>query len=156
MRERLGGSDYRFIAICLALLGATVWFSAGNFYKAFPEASIDFKVNRDGAQALAARFLAAQGHRVEDYRNAAEFDFDDEAKTFLERTIGLEQANRLMGTRIRLWRWRYRWFRPLQKEEYQVAITPRGELSGFEHELAEDAARPDVTSEQARSLAENF
>jgi hypothetical protein len=49
MRERLNAADYRFIAICAALLGATVWFSAGNFYRAFPEASIDFKVNRDQA-----------------------------------------------------------------------------------------------------------
>jgi membrane protease YdiL (CAAX protease family) len=156
MKERLGGSDYRFIAICLALLGATVWFSAGNFYKAFPEASIDFKVNRDGARELAGKFLISQGYRLADYRDAAEFDYDDEAKTFLERVIGLEQANRLMGTRVRLWRWRYRWFRPLQKEDFRAEITPRGELAGFEHELAEDAARPDVTSDQARALAETF
>jgi hypothetical protein len=47
VKERLRGSDYRFIAICVALLAATVYFSARNFYKAFPEASIDFKVNRD-------------------------------------------------------------------------------------------------------------
>ena len=156
MRDRLNGSDYRFIAICLVLLGATVWFSAGNFYKAFPEASIDFKVSRDGAQKLAGDFLGVQGYRVEDYRHAAQFDFDDDAKTFLERVAGLEQANRLMGTRIRLWRWKNRWFRPQQKEEFQVEITPRGELAGFAHELAEDTARPGVTSEKARALAETF
>ena len=156
MRERLNGSDYRFIAICLALLGATVWFSARNFYKAFPEASIDFKVNRSGALALAESFLRAQGYRVQDYRDASQFDFDDDAKTFLEREAGLEQANRLMGTRIRLWRWSHRWFIPLQKEEYRVEITPRGELVGFEHELAEDAPRPEVTGEAARALAEGF
>ena len=156
MRERLTGSDYRFIAICLALLASTVWFSARNFYKAFPEASIDFKVNRDGAQKLAGEFLSAQGYRVEGYRNAAQFDFDDDAKTFLEREAGLEQANRLMGTRVRLWRWKHRWFRPLQKEEYQVEVTPRGELVGFEHELAEDTARPQISGDQARALAENF
>ena len=45
MKQRLNAADYRFIAICAVLLGATVWFSAGNFYRAFPEASIDFKVN---------------------------------------------------------------------------------------------------------------
>ena len=156
MRERLNGNDYRFVAICLALLGATVWFSARNFYRAFPEASIDFKVNRDGARTLAGNFLGAQGYRVADYRNASQFDFDDDAKTFLERVAGLEQANRLMGSRIRLWRWKNRWFRPLQKEEFQVEVTPRGELAGFEHELAEDAARPDVSSGQARVLAETF
>jgi hypothetical protein len=156
VKERLRGSDYRFIAICVALLAATVYFSARNFYKAFPEASIDFKVNRDGAREIAARYLAAQSFQVTGYRNAAEFDYDDEAKTFLERVVGLEQANRLMGTRIRVWRWKYRWFRPLQKEEFRVDVTPRGEIAGLDHEVAEDAARPDVTSDQARALAEAF
>ncbi|HMC62496.1 MAG TPA: hypothetical protein VKJ01_25095, partial [Candidatus Solibacter sp.] len=156
MKERLGSSDYRFIAICLALLAGTVWFSTGNFYRAFPEASIDFRVSREDALQTAGRFLAEQGLNVAGYRQAARFDFDDEAKTFLEREAGLERANQLMGTRVRLWRWAYRWFRPLQKEEFSVEITPKGELAGFEHEIPEDAARPDATPEQARALAENF
>jgi membrane protease YdiL (CAAX protease family) len=156
MKERLSGSDYRFITICLLLLAVTVWFSVGNFYKAFPEASIDFKVHREGAREVAGRFLISQQYSISDYRTAAEFDYDDEAKTFLERTLGLEQANRLMGSRVRLWRWKHRWFRPLQREEFRVEVTPRGEIAGFEHELAEDTARPDVTSDQARAIAENF
>lgn len=55
-----------------------------------------------------------------------------------------------------MWRWSYRWFRPLQKEEYRVDFTTRGELAGFEHLLPEEAARPPVTADQARALAENF
>src|SRR4051794_29963963 len=149
MKQRLNAADYRFIAICALLLAATVWFSAGNFYRAFPEASIDFKVNRDQAQVLASNFLASQHYQVDGYRQAAQFAYDDEAKTFLEREAGLERANRIMGSRVRLWKWGYRWFRPLQKEEYSVAITPRGELAGFEHELPEDAARPAATAEEA-------
>src|SRR5262245_6530843 len=156
MKEKLRGADYRFIAICAAILAATVWFSARNFYRAFPEASIDFQVNRDQAQVLAARFLGEQGFRVEGYREAGQFAYDDEAKTFLEREIGLEEANRIMGSRVRLWKWSHRWFRPLQKEEYSVNITPRGEFVGFEHKLPEDAARPEATEAEARALAENF
>jgi len=154
--ERLQRSDYRFLAVCLALLTGTVWFSVRNFYRAFPEASIDFKVNREGAQALAGEFLRSQGYQFQEYRAATQFEYDDDAKTFLEREVGLEQANRIMGTRVRLWRWKNRWFRPLQKEEFTVEITPAGELAGFQHDLAEDAARPDVTPEQARALAEEF
>src|ERR1019366_3996766 len=84
------------------------------------------------------------------------FPFDEEAKTFLEREVGLERANRIMGTRVRLWRWGYRWFRPLQKEEYNVEITPLGQLAGFEHELPEDAARPAASKGEARALAADF
>ena len=156
MKERLRASDYRFILICAALLAATTWFSVRNFYRAFPEASIDFKVSRDDARNIAGKFLSDQGYRLAGYRQAAQFTFDDQAKTFLEREVGLERANQIMGTRVRLWRWGYRWFRPLQKEEYNVEITPLGQLAGFEHELPEDAARPAATTEQARALAEDF
>src|ERR1035441_2482622 len=155
-KERLGASDYRFIVICLALLVATAWYSVRNFHRAFPEASIDFRATREDAQALAEKFLAGQGYQTGGYRLASRFSYDDDAKTFLEREAGLEQANRLMGTRVRLWRWAYRWFQPGRKEEYRVDITPTGQFVGFEHQLPEDAARPAATPEQARALAEEF
>src|ERR1035438_4244485 len=63
---------------------------------------------------------------------------------------------RIMGTRVRLWRWSYRWFQPRQKEEYRVDITPSGQFAGFEHQLPEEAARSAVTPAQARALAEAF
>src|SRR5579872_7314157 len=135
MKERLGASDYRFIAVCLALLTGTTWFSVRNFYRAFPEASIDFRVNRDEGLTLASRFLSDQSYRTEGYREASSFSYDEDAKTFLEREAGLERANQIMGTRVRLWRWSYRWFRPLQKEEFRVDVTTRGELAGLEHEI---------------------
>ncbi len=156
MKEKLRASDFRFIAICGLLLGATVWYSAGNFHRAFPEASIDFRVNRDQGELLAGRFLAAQGYRTGAYHEASSFTYDDDAKTFLEREAGLERANRIMSTQVHLWRWSYRWFRPLQKEEYRADITPQGVLAGFSHEIAEDAARPAVDAPQARALAEDF
>jgi membrane protease YdiL (CAAX protease family) len=155
-KERLGPSDYRFVAVCLALLALTTWYTLRNFYRAFPEASIDFRVNRAEGQRIAERFLEQQGDRTAGYRQASKFDFDDDAKTFLEREAGLEQANRLMGTRVRLWRWSYRWFQPRQKEEFRADITTAGEFAGFSHELPEDAARPAATEEQARALAEDF
>jgi membrane protease YdiL (CAAX protease family) len=156
MKERLQAPDYRFIAVCLALLAGSIWFSAGNFYRAFPEASIDFRVNRGDAQALAQNFLRSQGYSLGAYRVASRFEWDDTAKTFLEREAGLEQANQIMRTRVRLWRWSFRWFRPQEREEFRADITPGGDVVGFDHEIAEDASRPDITAEQARDLAENF
>jgi len=153
MKERLGRSDYRFLAVCLVLFSATVWYSVRNFHRAFPEASIDFRVSRSDAETIAANFLHAD---TAAYRRASSFAFDDEAKTFLEREAGLEAANRIMGSRIRLWRWSYRWFRPLQKEEYRVDVTPKGEVVGVQHVLAEDAPRPTPSAAEARAIAENF
>ena len=156
MTDRLRGSDYRFIAVCLALLAASTWFSVRYFYLAFPEASIDFRVGRTEAQNIAQSFLDGHRYQVAGYRTAASFSYDDDAKTFLEREAGLQRANQIMSSQVRLWRWSYRWFRPLQKEEYRVEITPKGELAGFAHELPEDAARPTGSDDQARAAAEQF
>ncbi|HUP02963.1 MAG TPA: CPBP family intramembrane glutamic endopeptidase, partial [Bryobacteraceae bacterium] len=155
-KERLRGSDYRFIAICLAMLAGTVWYSARNFHRAFPEASIDFRVSREQAQTLALKFLAGQGADTSGYRLASRFSYDDDAKTFLEREAGLERANQMMGSQVRLWRWAYRWFRPGQKEEYRVEITPTGQFVGFERQLPEEAPLPAATADEARTLAETF
>ncbi len=154
--DRLRASDYRFIAVCLALLAGSTLFSVRYFHLAFPEASIDFRVGRDEARAVAGRFLAGERADVSGYRTAASFTFDDDAKTFLEREAGLRRANEIMGSQLHLWRWSYRWFRPLQKEEYRVDITPGGELAGFEHGIAENAPRPALSDDQARAAAEQF
>lgn len=156
MKERLQASDYRFILTCLLLFAAATWYSTHNFYRAFPEASIDFRVNRGGGRSIAEGFLTSRSYNLAGYRQASRFDFDDTAKTFLEREAGLEQANRLMGTRLHLWRWEYRWFQPQHKEEYRASVTVTGEIAGFAHELPEDAVRPDATTAQARDLAEDF
>ncbi|MBI3693571.1 MAG: CPBP family intramembrane metalloprotease, partial [Acidobacteria bacterium] len=156
MRERLTRSDLRFLIACLLLLGGSVWFSAKFFYRAFPEASIDFAVTRDQARGLAERFVAAQGQSLGGYRQASRFAFDDRAKTFLERELGLDQANRIMGARVRLWHWSYRWFRPLQKEEYRVDITPRGETVGYRRLIEEAAAGASLSADRARAAAEDF
>jgi len=154
--EKLRATDYRFIGICLLLLAGTAWYTAGNFYRAFPEASIDFRVNRDEGRDIARQFLASQGDDTTGYRDAASFNYDDQAKTFLEREAGLERANEILRTRVRLWRWANRWFKPQQKEEFRASVTPGGEVAGFTHEIAEDAARPAISDEQARPLAESF
>src|SRR5260370_15608404 len=99
MKERLRSSDYRFIAICVILLSAATWFSARNFYRAFPEASIDFKVGRDDAQTLAAKFLTAQNYRIEGYRQAAPFAYDAYPKNFLERAAAPARAHKSTSTR---------------------------------------------------------
>jgi len=154
--EKLRAPDYRFILVCLLLLAGTAWYTAGNFYRAFPEASIDFRVNRDEARELARQFLGSQGDNTAGYRDAASFAYDDDAKTFLEREAGLDRASQILSTRVRLWRWAYRWYRPLQKEEFRASVTPGGEVAGFTHEIAEDAARAAISDDHARSLAETF
>ena len=155
-RERLQANDVRFLAICLGLLALTTWFSVRYFYRAFPEASIDFRVNRDQSADIAGRFLKDRGLDAAQSQHASRFSYDGEAKTFLERELGLEQANQVMGSKVRLWRWSHRWFRPQQKEEFSVDVTPKGEVVGFVHLIPEAAPRPSMEQPAARAAAEKF
>ncbi len=156
MDDRLHARDYRFVLICFAVCAASLWVGVHYFYRAFPEASIDFQVTKDASLPIAERFLAAQGISTGTYRHAAVFRYDDETKVFLERELGLERANALMGRDLKLWRWGHRWFKPLQKEEIRAEVTTRGEIASFDHSLAEDAPGADLPAESARAIAESF
>jgi membrane protease YdiL (CAAX protease family) len=156
MVEKLRSTDYRLILICSLICAASLFVGIRYFYRAFPEASIDFKVHKVASESLANKFLAAQSLSTQGYRHASSFQYDDEAKVFMERELGLVKANVLMGKEVKLWRWGHRWFKPLQKEEIRVEVTTRGEVASFLHVLPEDAAGADLPAAAARALAESF
>lgn len=156
MTETLRPRDYRFILICLLVCAGSVVVGIRYFHRAFPEASIDFRVNRQSSELLALNFLASQGIPVNGYQHASSFRYDDETKIYLEREMGLEKTNALVSTDVKLWRWGHRWFKPLQKEEVRAEITPRGELASFLHVLPEDAPGANLPGNAARGIAESF
>ncbi|HWZ84900.1 MAG TPA: hypothetical protein VN032_01785, partial [Thermoanaerobaculia bacterium] len=129
--EKLDRKDLRFLAVCLLAIAAGAAVTAALFHRAFPEASIEFKVNRGQARVLAERLLAERGRDVAGARFAGEFDVDETAKVYLERELGLEQAGKIYGREAKIWQWRMRWFRSGVKEEELVAVSPLGELIGF-------------------------
>lgn len=156
MAEALRPRDVRFILICLLICAISLFIGSRYFYRAFPEASIDFRVDRHTSQPAAENFLAKQGINLSGYLHASTFRYDDESKVFLERELGLGKANALMGNQVKLWRWGHRWFKQLQKEEFQVEITTRGELASFFHAIPENSPGADLPAAAARSLAESF
>ena len=156
MEQQLTRRDLYFILACLAISALCLTVGIHYFYRAFPEASIDFKITRQQAQTQAASFLQERGLELENYRHSAVFSFDGRAKTFLERQLGLEGATAVIGDPVRLWRWNNRWVRELQKEEYRVHITTAGALVGFAHEIEEDAEGANLSEIEARYTAEQF
>ncbi len=126
------------------------------FYKAFPEASIRFEVTKNQSQQIAEHFLQSQSIDISNYKHAVVFDYDNRAKTFLEKELEAEQANQIMGSRVRLWRWSNRWFKPLDRTELNVNISPQGELTGFAHIIPEEAVGDSLVVADARTLAEHF
>jgi len=124
------------------------------FSRAFPEASIDFRVTREEARAIAEKGLAARGFDVAGRRALGVFDHDDLAKVFLERELGLAKAVPLLGREVPVWRWSFRFVRPLEKGELRAFVAPTGELLTFRRTLTEEAPAPDPGAARARALAE--
>jgi len=156
MSITLTSADRRVIAIAVVVAGICLAIGVKYFSHAFPEAAIDFRVNRDDSTPLATKFLADRGYSVSGYRHSALFDYDDDAKVYLERTQGLGRMNTLTRGPIHLWHWSHRWFKPQQKEEFRVDVTPTGEVVGFGRELLETAPGANLDSAAARALAEKF
>jgi membrane protease YdiL (CAAX protease family) len=156
MNERLTRRDWVLIAVCCGIAALSLFIIFNWFYAAFPEASIDFRYNRDSSLPLARSVLEAQRIDLRDYKHGAVFDGDEMAKIFLERTLGLSSANRVMRNDVRIWWWHHRWFKPLQEEEFQVDVAPTGEIVGYDDKIPEDRALPTVDPATARVLAESF
>ncbi len=156
MMEKLDRKDYRFILLCLAVIAAGALITLPLFYRAFPEASIQFRVNRGEARRLAEKLLAARGRSVAGSHFAGRFDVEDDAKVYLERELGLEKAGRFYGTDAKVWRWSMRWFRSGVKEEERVELTPLGDLAAFQSVRKDEAPGPALLQGQAREIARRF
>ena len=70
MPIKLSSKEYRVIAVAVAVSAVALSVSVKYFWRAFPEASIDFRVNRSESQPLAEKFLAQRGLGPAGYRHA--------------------------------------------------------------------------------------
>jgi len=154
--ERLDRNDIKILLIWIlaGILGASVAYTF--FFRAFPEASVEFKVPRADALTAAKQFAAAQDAKLNGYDSSIVFEVDDSAKTYLEREVGLQQANKIMQNQVHVWYWQTRFFRPLQKEEFDVRVDPAGGIVGYNHELEENAPGARLERAAAQAVAESF
>ncbi|MGH9535281.1 MAG: hypothetical protein ACRD2E_10510 [Terriglobales bacterium] len=153
---RLGRRDWRLILAAVLIAAASLAVALRYFHRAFPAASIDFRLTRAQAAGVARQFLAARSWSTTGYRHAAQFGYDNLTQVFLERELGLSRSQRIIPRRVALWRWQNRWFRPLQREEFDVAVTPSGQVVGFARQLPADAPGANLSPAAAQQLAERF
>ena len=156
VEDRLTGTDKRTLILWMVLGMLGVWFAHRYFFQAFPEASVDFKVSRAEAQARAKQFIEGLGENLQGYQSAITFEVDENAKTYLERELGLQQANRLMSSELNIWYWEVRFFKPLQEEEYQIRVNPAGKIVAYEHKIEEARAEISLSREEAQAVAQGF
>ncbi len=148
-QQRLSRRDAGLITLCLVFAATSIFIIVRYFDSAFPEASIDFKYDRSSSKPIAEKLARAQGIDVRARKHAASFASDDNARIFLERSLGLERANRVMRGKVRIWYWHHRWFQPLVEEEISVDVAPTGEIVAFTHKIPEDRAIAGTASPEA-------
>jgi membrane protease YdiL (CAAX protease family) len=154
--SRLEGKDLRTLLlwIVIGIVGAVV--ATRYFHAAFPEAALDLKVSKADVLQTARNFLAGNGTPVQGYESSVVFRVDENAKTYLEREVGLEQANKLMAGEVSVWGWDARFFRPRQQEEFHVNVSPAGRVVGFSHTVQEARAGARLERDAAKRIAEDF
>jgi hypothetical protein len=148
--------DATFTATVLALIIGCAIYVRIEYDKAFPQASVNLKLSRAEITRRAEDFVRSQSLDPKNFRQLTVFDPDEDARLYLEREVGLERANQLMEREVSVWRWRARWFRPPEKEEILVWLSPDGQVVGFEHEIEEAAAGARLEHDQALAIARQF
>src|SRR5437764_15479721 len=113
MNERLSRADWLFLAVCAAVVAVALFVVINWFSVAFPEASIDFRYDRTSSLRVAAPIVAAQRLNLLGRKHTATFSIDQNAKTLLERALGLKKASLKMNREVRLLRFSHRWIKPM-------------------------------------------
>jgi hypothetical protein len=154
--DRLTSSDKRALLLWVAagILGAL--FAYKYFFRAFPEASVNFQVSREEALRRAQKFVTGLGENAGGYQSTIVFDVDDKAKVYLERQLGLQQANKLMSSELNIWFWDVRFFKPQQEEEFRARVSPAGQIVGYDHKIEESRAGASLDRATAQSTAQNY
>src|SRR6266852_3372887 len=154
--DRLTGSDKRALLLWVLAGIIGIVFAQKYFFRAFPEASVNFQVSREEALTRAQKFVTGLGENVSGYRSAVAFDVDDEAKTYLERELDLQRANQIMSSDLHVWFWNVRFFKPQQEEEFRVRVSPGGQIAGYHHKIEESRAGPSLERAAAQTAAQEY
>lgn len=147
---------YSLLALGLSGLAVLVVF----YREANPSANIRLALSRAQVEARAADFLKGRALDISGTTRATIFGGDDMAAIFLQKTVGLGKTNALsdpeQAVYVPLWKWGVRFFRPQEKEEYQVSMTPNGKITRFEHVIPEEQAGANLEPAAAEMVALDF
>ncbi|HXX16853.1 MAG TPA: CPBP family intramembrane glutamic endopeptidase [Candidatus Eremiobacteraceae bacterium] len=155
-QDHLTSSDKRTLLLWMVFAVIGALFAQKYFFRAFPEAAVDFKVSRAEAQSRARKFVEGMGENLSGYQSTIVFDVDENGKTYLEREAGLKQANQLMSHELNIWYWDVRFFRPRQEEEFLVRVSPAGKIVGYDHKVPETWAAQSLDRKEAEERATAF
>ena len=153
--QRLASRRFDVLLTLAGVLGIVLFLTLYN--EAFPDATIELPLARDQVMQRATDYLKSQGYEVGDYESVVDFNQSWWASIYLQRTLGVAEANRLVkAERLPIWTWNARWFKPQQQEEFSLRLMPNGEVIGFSHTIAETAPGAALDQTAARAIAEKY
>jgi membrane protease YdiL (CAAX protease family) len=137
---------------------AAAAIAARLFPHALPIVALEQSLTRDVALARADSFFRAHSLAPTSARTAVQFQGDDSLRTFVELAGGgPDSLNALVrGDDVAPFTWSVRAFLPGNPREAHVDFAPDGRIIGFEHTLAEEDARPALSADSGRRLAEQL
>ena len=153
-----GQKKYFWIELLITLFGlAGIIFFVTQYDRALPSASVNVSVTRPEAEKIASQYLRTFGYAPENYKTLLSFSGGNLSLIYLQRTLGVETFNtRLSSENWPIYYWEARWFKPLEKEEFYIYLSPSGEFLGFEHAIREDAPGTNISQKQAQAISETF
>ena len=143
------------VVAAVGVVGLGLWAYAAMV----PSESPRLEVGRSEAVAAAREVLAAQGVDPGDWSESSVVTGGIGLQhRFVWSEVGEERHRALLGEYLGRPRWRVRYARfegdvAARAEEHIVWVGPDGEPGRREHRLAEDAAGPALSEEEARALA---
>ncbi|MDQ3996036.1 MAG: CPBP family intramembrane metalloprotease, partial [Gemmatimonadota bacterium] len=143
-------------AIVTGIAVAAAAVAAWLFPRALPIVALEQSLTRDVALARADSFFRAHSLAATRARTAVRFRGNDSLRTFVELAAGgHDSLNALVrGDDVAPFAWSVRAFVPGDPREARVDFAPDGRIIGFERKLAEVDARPAVSADSGRRLAE--
>lgn len=140
--------------ILVAIFFAALWLKLE--YPLF--SIVDIHFSQKEAKEKAESFLDSLGADIKGYKEVVVFDYEDWADRYLQRTIGIKDADKFIKNHdIELFFWKVRFFKELRKEEYNLRIsTKTGEVLAFKHFMEDVTPKNTVGKDSARSLVKEF
>ena len=147
--------SWRRLLLSTAVVAAAAGIFLIDYDKPLKETA--FAVTAQEAEDAAKAYLEGRGVDLEGYRvvvTGSSAASRNVAKYRLERA-GFAAIDSLYSRNLPLNRWRVRFFRPLEKEEFHVYVDcGDGSVDSYTHLVEEEAAGADLPEEEARALAE--
>ena len=118
------------------------------------------QIDRHKARLIAKNFIKLHHPEldIESYRTAIIYEREWQAIRYLQKALGFNGLQVFIKEHdFDLFFWVVRFFKENQKEEYRLTVsTTTGQVTSYIHTIDDNAAREDVTSEQAKNHVINF